>query len=215
MDPFDLLDRDPVWQEFHRQEALDPRQVNLTAIWRVAYNFLYGSGERVWLSPRRWRRSYGGPEAVKLEGPATDAPAWADASTALEYMFDMDNVLAQVFIEVFRTAGQRDPAGMMLWAPGAAVRAHLAFLAPAWDKYGPGGIPRDLVARDLLAEVARRTERLGVYVQETKVAEVQRAFLWAQEYSAGSTGLSIAWCLSHLAYHHLGYRLKPSREGRP
>jgi hypothetical protein len=186
MDPFDVLNRDPAWRQFHWGEARDPQRVDLVAHWRAHWRLDDRYGPRSpWLSPRRWRRSYGWPEAVELEGTAADDPAWADASTALEYVFCMDDPLARAFTEVVRIAGRQDPAGLMLWAPGAAVRAHLAFLAPAWDKYAARGIPRDIVARDITAEVACRTEDLGIYAQETEVAKVQRAFIEAEKVRTG------------------------------
>jgi hypothetical protein len=169
MDLFALLHSDPVLQEFHRQEARDPERVNLTDLWRAACLYLYGAGDSPWLSPRRWRKSYGWPEAVELEGTAADDPAWADASTALNYVFDMDDSLRRAFIELVRIASRQDPVGMMLLAPGAAVRARLADLVCAWDRGS---------AWDIIAEIARRTAQLG-YAQEAKVAEVQRAFFAA------------------------------------
>jgi hypothetical protein len=94
----------------------------------------------------------------------------------MEYATHIDDEVQDVVIQAFIHARRADPAGMMMSAAAAAesVGHVMAFITCTADAYG--GKTREAVARDITAEVARRTEPLGVYAQETAVARVQRAF---------------------------------------
>jgi hypothetical protein len=169
MDSLDETLRDnPVWQELRRQEARDPRRIDLAAIWRA------GGRKRPW-SPRWWRQSYHRTAEVTLEGTRPDDPAWTDAGTAIFYVMHMDKEIMTALNEAFFCALREDSAGMLMRATTEAGRKYLAFFA--CGSTASGDKTREDAARDIIAEVARRTEPLGPYAQETKVAEVQRAFL--------------------------------------
>jgi hypothetical protein len=168
MNPLDVIANNKVWTEFLWQEARDPLCIDLTDLWRAA------GRKRPW-SPRWWRKHYGYTEKVTLEGTAPDDPAWTDSGTALLYAMHLDHEIMNAHSEAFFHALRQDSAGMMMKAPTEAARKYLAFFA--CGSTASGGKTREDAARDIIDEVARRTEPLGVYAQETKVAEVQRACL--------------------------------------
>jgi hypothetical protein len=165
--PLDALHGDPTWKEYWKLKDRDPLRINLTDLWRAA------GRPRPW-SPRWWRKHYHRTEEVTLEGTSADDPAWADTGTAFIYAQHIDDEIAEACAEAVCHAFRQDPAGLMLRAPDS-VKPYAAFFA-CGSNAGGGKTGAD-VAREITAEVARRTEPLGVYAQEVKVAEVQRAFI--------------------------------------
>jgi hypothetical protein len=165
--PFDAIRDNPTWEEYWKLKDRDPQRINLTDLWRVA------GRPRPW-SPRWWRKHYHRTEEVTLEGTAADDPAWADAGTAFIYAQHIDGEIMRAVAEAVFHVFRQDPAGLMLRAPDS-VKSYAAFFACASN--AGGGKTAAAAAQDITAEVARRTEPLGVYAQEVKVAEVQRAFI--------------------------------------
>jgi hypothetical protein len=164
----------PVWQEYGRQQDRDPQRINLTDLWRA------GGRKRPW-SPRWWRKSYHYEEEVTLEGTAADDPAWTDAGTAMMYVQHIDDEIMRAVGEAVFHAFRQDPAGLMLRAPDSCKPLAAIFAGAVTATDGD----KTAATSAITAEVARRTEPLGVYAQEVEVAKVQRAFLEAKKVRTG------------------------------
>jgi hypothetical protein len=171
---FAELRDNPVWQEYERQQDRDPQGINLTDLWRAA------GRPRPW-SPRWWRKHYDYTEEVTLEGTRADDPAWTDARTAWVYIQHIDLTIMDAVSELFFYRLRMDPAGCMLSAPDPCKPLVAIFAGAVTATDGD----KTSATRDITAEVARRTEGLGVYAQEVEVAKVQRAFLEANRVRSG------------------------------
>jgi hypothetical protein len=165
--PFDKIENSPVWDEFLRQEAIDPKRINLTDMWRTA-------GRPRAVSPKGWSRKYPWyAKSVILEGKTADGPAWADNKDALTYAKFLDDRIMEAAAEAFCGAMRADPAGMMMNAPDGA-KPGAAFFALAANAKGGN---TESVVRKIMSAVVERTADLDPYAQETEVARVQRAFM--------------------------------------
>jgi hypothetical protein len=169
MDPSNLLEDCPVWDEHCRQKRLDPDRFNLTDLWRAA-------GRPRALSPRGWARRNPHHD-IEFEARSPDAPAWADGDSALSYVERLCPKVMMAVNEAFYQAICADPARVMMNAPDGCGSLVALFVGGAMAADGNWTAAENAI----VAEVADRTESLGVYAQETEVAKVQRAFIGARE----------------------------------
>jgi hypothetical protein len=167
--PFDQIKDSPVWDAFRRQEGLDPDRFNLTDLWRAA-------GRPRGLSPRGWA-GWNPWHDIDFEAGSPDAPAWADRVTALTYAEHLCPKVMMAVNEAFYQAICADPARVMMNAPEGCGSLVALFVGVAMAADGN----RTAAENAIVAEVADRTESLGVYAQETEVARVQRAFIEASK----------------------------------
>jgi hypothetical protein len=158
--PFDRLEDNPVWRELQRQETSSDF-VNLTDLWRAA--------GRPYLSPRRWWKRLpktwnGQPETWNVRPIAgrADAPVWAFWIEARLYAQAIDPQIKEACFEEMCQIAEKAPARFMLAVPDE-LKGFAACFVNLDD------------AAAITAEVARRTEPLGVDAQTIEVAKVQRA----------------------------------------